>query len=232
MKKQRGFVGVGVLIAIMFGLVAFGGGAGWWYMNKPSVPVTSETTQLPTSQETTNAQTATKPFVPVIQTPTSNNQPVTNSKPATNEVLFTTPGGYIIEQEPSYQDAAWHEASGIDKRVSITKEQYVKDAQAKIAAGIGTGGSASIIIDLNRNPRNLTVQQWLQEKVGCSAQESTAYSFKDRTGVRCVPPSGQHLYDGIAVQHKGWIVYILNSYDTDSEVQTFDQLLASITFAK
>jgi hypothetical protein len=201
-------------IAIVVVLVVVVAGAVWFYMDKPSILSTSETTQISTSQETTDTQ------------------PTINNKPAANEVSFTTPAGYVVEQEPSYQDVAWHQTSGIDKRISIIKDQYVNEARSKSVGGAGTGGSASITIDFNRNPNNWTVQQWLKEKVGCSAQELTTYSFKDRTGVRCVPLSGQHLYDGIAVQHKGWIVYILNSYDTDSEAQVFNQLLASITFAK
>lgn len=218
---------IGIVVVVL--LVA----GGWWYINQSSAPATSETTELPTLQETTNTKnkTTTKPSVPATQTPTSNTQPATNSKPAANEVSFATPAGYVIGQEPSYQDAAWHEASGIDKRISILKEEYEKQRQAKIAAGTGTGGSASIIIDFYRNPQNLTAQQLLEPK-GYSFEGLTTYSFKDRTGVRFTPSPGQHMYDGIAVQHKGWIVFILNSYDTDSEVQIFNQLLASITFAK
>ena len=224
---NRGFVNIAVIIA----LVVIVGGAGWWYMNQPSAPTTSKTTQMPTLQETTNTQTqtATKPSVPATQTQTSNTQLASNDKPAANEVSFATPVGYVVEQEPSYQDAAWHEASGIDKRISIIKEQYAKEQQAKIAAGIGTGGYASITIDFYRNPQNLTAQQLLEPK-GYSFEGLTTYSFRDRTGVRFTPSPGQHMYDGIAVQHKGWIVLILNSYDTDSEVQIFNQLLTSITF--
>ena len=295
--NQRGFINVGVFIALVLGLAVLGGGAYYVMRQSPSqqpqqqnvsASATIDQSSLTTTSTTpTITGTATGDAIFGINVTTDNNQrlyssklSVTNGrwsisvspallpgtypvyvyatplsgdatknvaltsgvlivntaassgKPTANEISFTTPAGYVVEQEPSYQDAAWHEASGIDKRISITKEQYVKEQQVKIAAGIGTGGSATITIDFNRNSKNLTVQQWLQEKVGCSAQQLTTYSFKDRTGMRCAPSPGQHLYDGIAVQHKGWIVYILNSYDTDSEVKNFNQLLPTITFTK
>ena len=59
---NRGFVNIAIVIA----LVVIVGGAGWWYMNKSSVPATSETNQLPTqeTQQNTNAQTPLKQSPP------------------------------------------------------------------------------------------------------------------------------------------------------------------------
>lgn len=147
-----------------------------------------------------------------------------------DQIFFVTPSGYVVEPEPSHQDKNWHEVSGIHKRISIKKEEYVKKEQEKIKAGIGTGGSASIIIDFKRNPNNLTAKQWFLERDDCDVKESVVYNFKDRTGVRCTPSPGQHLYDLVLVQHKGWMVHIVNAYDKEDEVDVFNQLLASVSF--
>ena len=159
-------------------------------------------------------------------TPINSCASVTSGSSVVNEVSFTTPTGYVIEKEPSYMDAAWHEASGIDKKISIVKEQYAN------YSGPGIGGSAAIIIDFYRNPQNLTAEQWMRTK-DYPIDTSIPYTVSGIPGIRFSQgPGGQHNTDEIVLRHKNWIVHIANLYDTPTEVQIFNQLLTSITFAK
>lgn len=229
-----------ILIGIIVVVVLVAGG--WWYMNKSSVPATSETTQLPTLQETTNAQTqtVTKPSVPAAQTQPSN-QPV--SSPADNEISYTAPIGYHIRE-------SWYgsqdEVYGIDKQIGFIRDTYWQESYVNSSGG--KGAPAQISISFYRNPQNLTVQQWLEMKEityggkiptgnfqGVTYGEPiVTYNFKDRTGVRFTYMPEMHYSDSVVVQHKNWIVYFHNGHDgpTDSQNQVFEQLLTSITFAK
>src|SRR3989344_5231767 len=58
MQNQQGFVGVGVLIAILVGLAVLGGGAYWWMQQQPS----------PTAQETANQPGSSIPNTPPTNT--------------------------------------------------------------------------------------------------------------------------------------------------------------------
>ena len=77
MQNQQGFVGVGVLIAILVGLAVLGGGAYWWMQQQPS----------PTAQETAN-----QPGSSIPNTPPTNTQAaqIPDNQGTASEISFKT----------------------------------------------------------------------------------------------------------------------------------------------
>jgi len=218
-----------VVTLIILAVVIAGGG--WWYL-KIATPASVEETPYPaTSQINTKKQEPVKQPSPTVKTVTLTANPV-SAKPAENEISFTTPVGYVIEPEPSYQDATWHEVSGIDRRIRVTKQEYVQHPSAS------GEGPASIHINFYRNPQNLSALQWAQTKgldYGYQSGAATTFNFVDRRGVRFPGrQGGLFLEDHVVVQHKSWIVLISNFSQraADTQNQAFNQLLTSISFAQ
>jgi len=77
MQNQRGFVGVGILIAILVGLAVLGGGAYWWMQRQPS----------PTAQQTAN-----QPVSSIPNTPPTNTQAakLPDNQGVASEISFKT----------------------------------------------------------------------------------------------------------------------------------------------
>ena len=114
---------IGIVVALV--LVA----GGWWYLNQSSVPAISETTQLPTTQNTNNTGTQS-----VVNNQPSTNQPAPiNNSPQNNvrkvsqpqvQPFFVKPG----EGPPSLQSSIHPEkedwliisANGPDMSVDLT----------------------------------------------------------------------------------------------------------------
>lgn len=107
-----------LLVGVVALLIIAGG---WWYLNQSSVPSTSETTQLPTLQETANTQTqtATKPSAPV--TPQSQNSSGT---------LFSHPtDGYRFS----------YDSTKLEARTSSATE-FPQDTGLKPSSVVTSGG--------------------------------------------------------------------------------------------
>ena len=111
MQNQRGFIGVGVFIAILVGLALLGGGAYYVTHQQTALQIASENQQnnvlpdntLPTKNNTASNQPSNIQPVPSATTPTSNN--TVSWKTYTNEKLgleFKYPPTFTVETVDGY----------------------------------------------------------------------------------------------------------------------------------
>ena len=83
MKKNKGFIGLGVIVAIILGIIVVGGGA--YYLgskNNSNQGVNNQANYLPTDQNQNNYQP--------INTTNNQNQPIINSQPVNTNTTVTT----------------------------------------------------------------------------------------------------------------------------------------------
>ena len=109
-----------LLVGVVALLIIAGG---WWYLNQSSAPLATETAQLPTLQETTNAQTqaAIKPSVPA--TPQSQNS---------SDTLFSHPtDGYSFSYDSTKLEA---------RTSSATDTEFPQDTGLKSSSVVTSGG--------------------------------------------------------------------------------------------
>lgn len=107
-----------ILVGIVVVIVLLAGG--WWYFNQSSVPATSDTTQLPTTQQ--NANTGSKAPAP---------QPSpTTPQPATNRTYTGTGFEAVI---PS----SWKAVSGVNGNVSLQSFDYTAKTAAEVNERMG-----------------------------------------------------------------------------------------------
>lgn len=148
-----------------------------------------------------------------------------NSKPADDEITFTTPVGYtaiITTQLP--------EERGIDREISLTKNEYLEHPSSS------GEGPRSIHVYFYRNPKSLPISQFLKENeiFGYQNGIEKKYKLSNKDGIRFPHPGGMFLEDHIVVQHKNWIVVFSNFSDSDTDPQNkvYSDLLSTVRFAK
>jgi len=178
MYTNRGFVGIGVLIAIILGVVVLGGGAYFVVHQQPSV---SPTAQLPTLQESTNVgtQTAVKPApMPVSKKPATQTTPTpvasdetANWKTYRNDTLgfeFKYPpqiNGNTLSVTTDYSPTGgvrFHLLKSTLNPITVTANRfsdfsYPEQRDAKdggtpvLTVGVDLGGSGGYIFDPSNN---------------------------------------------------------------------------------
>ena len=124
MQNQRGFIGVGVLIAILVGLAVLGGGAYYVVQQQASTQTTSDNfdnaQQLPT---TNNQQAQTTAKAPPPTTPIQNPTPISQSGTFTVPSTFTINKGQTIAQ------------AGLNNGVTIKYKEYKNNPYERVLPG-------------------------------------------------------------------------------------------------
>ncbi len=93
MKKNKGFIGLGVIVAIILGIIVVGGGA--YYLgskNNSNQGVNNQANYLPTDQNQNNYQP--------INTTNNQNQPIINSQPVNTNTTVTTTTTKVTSKTP------------------------------------------------------------------------------------------------------------------------------------
>ena len=214
MPNQRGFAGVGVLIAIVLGLVVLGGGA--YYVVQQQAP----------------SQTASENFDTVQQLPTTNNQgqqPV-NNKPAENVV----PSNTASVQLKTYINTKWGYSIKYPVDWSVGKEEIILDSINKIPSAVTLSSSDKkqhITILLNQKEWGLKYEAPKTQKITVVGAQQTAYLFPGGYECHMADPVTEDCSFFVVTLYRDGMWYELRAAGKAETVTNFyQQIFSTFTF--
>ncbi len=220
MQNQRGFIGVGLLIAILVGLAVLGGGAYYVVHQQSATQTPVENFDNVQTLPTTNTSTQTKNSVPQPKpiTPATNN--TANWKTYTNATY-----GYHIKYPSDWKaSAASVVSNGKDQETWITHQDAAGSVDRKIVilAGVDSDGNL---------PYLRTTPATSQATLVGEAQ--TVYMFSKNPGCIDGSLSDKPCYASfiIPINHNGIWYELSASYGADAYTGTYKDILSTFGFA-
>ncbi|HCI04471.1 TPA: hypothetical protein DEW47_00610 [Patescibacteria group bacterium] len=206
MHNQRGFIGVGILIAIVLGLIVVGGGAYFVMQQNSLSPTPSENNldTLPTTSSQTTGTTANP-------APTQTSQNISPAAPQNGwkTVPASASSGLVVEY-PTYLKVTSNESAPI---AHIEFEESTSDLVRIFV-------SAANIIPANKN-----LQSWLESydyfKHQYRSQKYESYKRKD--GVEVLASFGNaQSYDDAFIRVGTAVLYIKNGVNENTKAKKDD----------